>query len=131
MSCCFFRYPPRSAATLLEGTLPLRYCASRFASRVPTWRLPANGHVADLVTEGGGEEVGILRVEHGALAVVPGFEGGDGGDWIGGPGGGVGRVRVNRKSSSTPRKTCYFGDSVSATCLKETEGSGSSRSASC
>ena len=30
-----FRYPPRSAAALLEGTLPLRYCAGRFASRVP------------------------------------------------------------------------------------------------
>ena len=26
-----FRYPPRSAAALLEGTLPLRYCAGRFA----------------------------------------------------------------------------------------------------
>ena len=25
------RYPPRSAAALLEGTLPLRYCAGRFA----------------------------------------------------------------------------------------------------
>ena len=26
-----FRYPPGSALALLEGTLPLRYCAVRFA----------------------------------------------------------------------------------------------------
>ena len=32
-----FRYPPRSATALLEGVLPLRYCAGRFASRVPTF----------------------------------------------------------------------------------------------
>ena len=89
-----FRYPPRSAAALVEGTLPLRYCAGRFACRVPTWRLPADGHVADLVTERG-EEVGIVRVEHSAPAVLPGFEGGGGGDWISGPGG-VKRVRLNR-----------------------------------
>ena len=33
-----------------------------FASRVPTWRLPAGGRAADLVTEGS-EEVGTVRVE--------------------------------------------------------------------
>ena len=32
------RYPSRSAAALLEGALPLRYCAGGFASRIPTWR---------------------------------------------------------------------------------------------
>ena len=58
-----FRYPPRSAVALLEGTLPLRYCAGRFTGRVPTWRLPADRHVVDLDTEGS-EEVGIMRVEH-------------------------------------------------------------------
>ena len=71
------RYPPWSAGALLQGTLPLRFCAGRFAGRVPTWRLPADGHVADLVYEGC-EEVGILRVEHGAPAGMRGFEGGDG-----------------------------------------------------
>ena len=37
------RYPPRFAVALLEGTLPLRYCAGRFASGVPTWSLPSLG----------------------------------------------------------------------------------------
>ena len=31
-----FRYPPRSALALLEGTSPLRYCAVMFASGIPT-----------------------------------------------------------------------------------------------
>ena len=31
-----FRYPPRSAPALLASSLPLRYCAVRFASRTPT-----------------------------------------------------------------------------------------------
>ena len=44
-----FRYPPRSGRALLAGTLPLRYCAARFACRVPTWRLPTSGHVGCLV----------------------------------------------------------------------------------
>ena len=34
----------------------------------------------------------------GGPVVVPGFDGGDGGDWISGPGGGVKRVRPNRKT---------------------------------
>ena len=46
-----FRYPPRSALALMGGALPLRYCAVRFASWVPTWRLPTDGGVANLVTE--------------------------------------------------------------------------------
>ena len=44
-----FRYPPRSGRALLAGTLPLRYCAARFAYSTPTWRLPVSGHVARLV----------------------------------------------------------------------------------
>ena len=39
----------------------LRFCAVRFACKVPTWRLPAAGNVAGLVTEGG-EEVGVVHV---------------------------------------------------------------------
>ena len=44
-----FRYPPKSGRALLNGTLPLRYCAARFAYSTPTWRLPACGHVGRLV----------------------------------------------------------------------------------
>ena len=44
-----FRYPPGSGRALLAGTLPLRYCAARFACRTPTWRLPVSGNVVDLV----------------------------------------------------------------------------------
>ena len=45
-----FGYPSGSACALLAGTLPLRYCTTRFASRITTWRLPVPGHVACLVT---------------------------------------------------------------------------------
>ena len=31
-----FQYPPRSASALLAGTLPLKCCTVRFASKVPT-----------------------------------------------------------------------------------------------
>ena len=44
-----FRYPSGSGRALLAGTLPLRYCAARFACKTPTWRLPVSGHVARLV----------------------------------------------------------------------------------
>ena len=44
-----FRYPPRSGRALLNGTLPLRYCAARFAHSTSTWRLPASGQVSRLV----------------------------------------------------------------------------------
>ena len=63
-----FQYPPRSGRALLAGTLPLRYCAARFACRVPTWRLPVSGHVARLVAiyceaaDDSGDEVSRLRI---------------------------------------------------------------------
>ena len=44
-----FRYPPRSGRALLNGTLPLRYCAARFAHSAPSWRLPVSGQVNRLV----------------------------------------------------------------------------------
>ena len=44
-----FRYPARSGHALLNGTLPLRYCAVRFAHSTPTWRLPVSGQVSRLV----------------------------------------------------------------------------------
>ena len=34
---------------MLNGTLPLRYCAVRFAHSTPTWRLQASGQVRRLV----------------------------------------------------------------------------------
>ena len=34
---------------MLTGTLPLRYCAARFAYSTPTWLLSVSGHVARLV----------------------------------------------------------------------------------
>ena len=61
-----FRYPSKSGRALLNGTLPLRYCASRFAHSTPTWRLPASGQVARLVAahsdaagNRGGEVIGL------------------------------------------------------------------------
>ena len=45
-------YPSGSAGALLAGTLPLRYCTTRFACRIPTWRLQVPGHAASLVTAG-------------------------------------------------------------------------------
>ena len=94
-----FWYHPRSATALLVGTLPPRYCAGWFASKIPTWRLPVDGHVAGLVAEEGGE-VGVVRVERSAPALMPGFEGDGGVDWISGPGGGVKRVRLIRKTQA-------------------------------
>ena len=44
-----FRYPPGSGRALLNGTLPLRYCAARFAHSTPTWRLPVSGQVRRLI----------------------------------------------------------------------------------
>ena len=74
-----FRNPAASSPSLLEGTLPLRYCPGRFASRIPTWRLPVDCHVAEEVGE-----VGVVRVEHCSGAVLLGFQGGGGVHWVGG-----------------------------------------------
>ena len=46
-----FGYLHRSAAALLAGDLPLRYCNTRFAWKLPTWRLPDRGRVRDLVAD--------------------------------------------------------------------------------
>ena len=47
-----FGYLCGSAAALLAGVLPLRYCSARFACKFPSWRLPDRGHVCELVTDG-------------------------------------------------------------------------------
>ena len=61
---CFFRYPSRSGRALLNGTLPLRYCAVRFARSTPTWRLPVSGQVSRLVAahpdSAGGRAGGVV-----------------------------------------------------------------------
>ena len=44
-----FRYPSGSGRALLAGTLPLRYCSTRFACMTPSWRLPVLGSVSNLV----------------------------------------------------------------------------------
>ena len=68
------------------GTLSLRYCTARFASRIPAWRLPVSGHVACLVTAdhgasgANGDEVSRREVH-----------------WVGGSGPGRKRIRLNRK----------------------------------
>ena len=82
-----FRYPPKSGRALLTGTLPLRYCADRFACKTPTWRLPVSGHVARL---------DVIHCED---------AGGHGGEvsgsgvlWVSGSGLGRKRIRLNRKT---------------------------------
>ena len=96
-----FRYPPRSALALLGGTVPLRYCAARFASEISSWRLLTSGRVADLVTDGG-VVVGIVWVEpcvQDSLddrAGVYCLHDGVGVDWASGPGVGGKRLRQHR-----------------------------------
>ena len=46
-----FGYLDRSAAALLAGDLPLRYCNTRFAWKLHSWRLPDRGRVRDLVAD--------------------------------------------------------------------------------
>ena len=101
-----FRYPPKSGRALLTGTLPLRYCAARFAHSTPTWRLPASGQVSRLVATypefagDCGSEVLALRVPLVSRS-SPVRK----------------RFRLNRKKPCTPR-----GDigSFSSTCMEET-----------
>ena len=82
-----FRYPPGSGRALHAGTLPLRYCAARFACKTPTWRLSVSGHVVDLVAA----HVGAVweAVADGALQAV---------HWVSGSGPGRKRIRQNRKT---------------------------------
>ena len=82
-----FRYPPAPGRALLAGTLPLRYCAARFACTTPTWWLPVSGRVVDLVTAG----VDAVRE-----AIVDGA--GQEVHWVSGSGPGRKRIRLNRKT---------------------------------
>ena len=105
-----FRYPPRSGRALLNGTLPLRYCAARFAHSTPTWRLPASGQVSRLVVaypesagDSGGDDL-VLRVPL------------------------VSRSSPIRKKISTKQKNpctpCGDIGSFSSTCMEETASGG-------
>ena len=103
-----YRYPPGSAAALLEGTLLLRCCAARFTSKIPSWRLTSEGSVANLVTDGG-EEVGIVQVESGGIGV----------HWVSGPGEGGKGFRLNRKPPAHLAGTGFWGLSIPVTCVEE------------
>ena len=72
---------------MLSGTLPLRYCASRFASSTPTWLLPASGQVARSVAVHC-EDVGDRGDEVSRSGVL----------WVSGSGSGRKRIRLNRKT---------------------------------
>ena len=81
-----FQYPPGSGRAF-AGTLPLRYCAVRFACRTPTWRLPESGHVACLVT------AAVSVVEEAVVGCAAHEV-----SWINGSGPGRKRIRLNRKT---------------------------------
>ena len=82
-----FRYPSGSGRALLAGTLPLRYCSTRFACMTPSWRLPALGSVCSLVAtySGGGHLVAVDEVGWDVC-------------WVSGSGSGRKRIRLIRKT---------------------------------
>ena len=57
-----FGYPPKSRAALFGGYLPIRYCVTGFACRVPTWKLPVDGSVAGLLADFSGGCHAVLLV---------------------------------------------------------------------
>ena len=82
-----FRYPSGSGRALLAGTLPLRYCSSRFAYMTPSWRLPVLGSVGNLVAaySDAGRRGAVDEVDRDV-------------SWISGSGPGRKRIRQNRKT---------------------------------
>ena len=55
MSCCVSFVILLSLGVLcFAGTLPLRYCAARFAHTTPTWQLPGTGYVERLIASHSG-----------------------------------------------------------------------------
>ena len=97
-----FHYPPVSARALLAGTLPLRYCAARFASRAPSWRLIGGYQCLDMLLVWLLLILGLLRVEDARREV----------HWVSGSGPGRKRIRLNRKP---PAHLACFGVQFSAT----------------
>ena len=72
---------------MLAGSLPLRYCSAKFASRTPFWSLLVPGHVAGLITDG------VQAAQIGEAAVVR-----RGVDFVGISVSGRKRFRLNRKT---------------------------------
>ena len=94
-----------SSGALLAGTLPLRYCSAKFASRIPFWALPDHGHVAGLISD-------EVRAAHIGEAVVV-----RNGVGLGGISGSGRRLfRLNRK---TPAHLVGTFCACSSTCLEE------------
>ena len=85
-----FGYPSGSGASLLAGTLPLRFFSESFACRIPTWRLPEGGNVPSFLASKG-------LVWGGPCALSTAL-GGAGVSLGRGSGGGVKRVRLYRKT---------------------------------
>ena len=81
-----------------------RYCSVRFACKFPTWELPVRGHVRELVTESciDGQ---VLRGDRVCHVPLPGSAGDAGVLCEGRVLGGVLKIRLNRKNTSTPCKT--------------------------
>ena len=119
--------PSGSAATLLNGELPLRYCSSHFACRVPTWGLPAHGHAQGLLAElaGAGE---VPRGGQVQRARLPGLVGGARVS-------GSGRALGGRLLRNPPAHLAGYGTegsfSVSSKGLEEIEGRGFQVSSQC
>ena len=82
-----FRYPSGSGRALLAGTLPLRYCSTRFACMTPSWRLPVHGSVDNLVAaySDAGHRAAFDEVDRDV-------------SWVSGSGSGRKRIRLNRKT---------------------------------
>ena len=61
----------------MVSLLPRRYCSGKFACRLPTWGLPARGHLQGLIADfaGIGE---VSRSDHVDRARLPGLVGGAG-----------------------------------------------------
>ena len=82
-----FHYPPRSSGALLAGTLFLWYCADRFASGAPTWRLPVSGQAAGQVAGASWEAQEVVAEGVGRRV-----------RWVSGSGPNRRRIRLNRKT---------------------------------
>ena len=105
-----FGYPDRSAAALLAGDLPLRYYNTRFAWKLPTWRLPDRGRVRDLVADSvdGARFLGCDRLGGDLFPPPVGRVGDSFDDRVLG---GVKRIRLNRK---TPAHLARVGNSMNS-----------------
>ena len=105
----------------MEGVLPLRYCATRFACfLLGVFRSGVMLLISFLV---GVEDVCIFHVAPCADvdADADVRAGGAGGNWAGRRGGLRKRVRLNSKNSSASCVSRWFGFAVSSPCLQEVE----------